>query len=177
MLQLLSKVENNISVLGNICGICYNIIVSEIDNNHELVPYSVSFEGKIPIQRLAEIITLLGEISTDVQASVHVGNPETEDILDVPVGVNDIFRVAEANEISKILAGRTVGVLKKLADYSGWGKRTLLPQGGYSSKALKDAISRGDLEAISGMGPKSCELVSLVIADLESQGKSTNEET
>ncbi|MFO0920406.1 MAG: hypothetical protein U0451_01915 [Candidatus Saccharimonadales bacterium] len=141
--------------------------MSEIDSNPELIPYFVSFEGSMPADKLAEIVALLGEISTEVQVSVRVGNPEAEELLDVPIGVNDVFRVAEANEISKVLAGRTAAILKKLPDL--YGERFLLPQGGYSSKELKEAISRGDLEAIVGMGPKSCELVSLVIEDLEAQ--------
>ena len=149
--------------------------MAEIDNNPELVPYFVSFEGKMPADKLAEIVALLGEISTEMQVSVCAGTPETTEIRDVPIGVNDVFRVAEANEISKVLAGRTVSVLKKLPDW--WGERILLPQGGYSSRSLKEAISRGDFEAIVGMGPKSCELVSLVIADLEAQASSTDVET
>lgn len=148
----------------------------EIDNNPELVPCFVSFEGKMPADKLAEIVALLGEISTEVQVSISAGNPEVKDVLDVPVGVNDVFRIAEANKISKVLAGRTVAVLKKLPEW--YGERFVLPQGGYSSKALKEAIFRGDLEAITGMGPKSCELVGLVISELESQvmsGKKSDE--
>lgn len=150
--------------------------MAENDNNPELVPYFVSFEGKMPEDKLSDIVALLGEISTEMHVSVRAGNPEAEDTVDVPIGMNDIFRVAEANEISKVLAGRTIGVLKKLADNSYWGERILLPHGGYSSRALKEAIARGDLEAVTGMGPKSCELVGLAIADVEAQLFSTDEE-
>jgi hypothetical protein len=158
--------------------------MTESDNKPELlVPYFVSFEGRMPAQKLAEVVAMLGGMSAEMQVSLRMGTPEvnpvSEEVTNIAVGRNDFFRVAEHNEISKVLAGRTVGILQRLADKNPyWREIILLPQGGYSSKALKEANLRGDLLAINGMGTKGCELVELVIADVEAQNSVTaNEQT
>ncbi len=153
--------------------------MTECDHNPEQVPYFASFEGNISAEKLPELIALLGEISVEMHMTFRVGDITDEQLIevetpDMSISIRDFFRVAESNNISKIIAGRTVGIIGRMADIGkdknvptdSWYKSLSRPQGGYSLRGIKEAWIN-ELPSVTGMGPKSLELIELVITDIE----------